>query len=71
MVSQIYISLYFIYIHVNKEIHVDTDKYLLNHKEQHSPGINKTTPERITFLPDLVKDHNDPLLCNCRSGLCQ
>ena len=29
-------------------------KYLLNHKEQHSPSINKTTPLKITFLLNLV-----------------
>ena len=32
-------------------------KYLLNHKEQHSPSISKTTPSKITFLLDLVRDH--------------
>ena len=32
-------------------------KYLLDHKEQHSPS--KTTPEKTTFLLDLVRDHNN------------
>ena len=32
-------------------------EYLLNHKEQHSLSINKTTPSKITFLLDLVRCH--------------
>ena len=35
-------------------------KYLLNHKEGHLPSINKSTPQKITFLLNLIRGHDDP-----------
>jgi len=34
-------------------------KYLLNHKKQHSPSINKTTPQKKAFLLNLERGQDD------------
>ena len=48
-----------VYLHYVSSNLPHWQKYLFNHKEQHSLSTNKTNPQKVTFLLDLIRDHDD------------